>query len=102
MTQEWGPNLALFEERLGNPGVKDRVENMYFTYLFVMRAIQKAGPMLDRLDYDTGMPAADQQTRELVHQLVRLNPMPFACDPFFCSTPLRCSRPLLCFELVSE
>ena len=75
MTQEWGPNLAVFEERLGNPGVKERVENLYFTYLFVMRAIQKAGPMLDRLDYDTGLPAADQQTRKLVHQLVGTVPL---------------------------
>lgn len=67
---QWGPNLTLFEERLGNPAVKERVENMYFTYLFVLRAVQKAGPMLNRLDYDTGLPEEDRQTRELVHELV--------------------------------
>ena len=67
----WGPNLGLFEERLGNPAVKERVENLYFAYLFVLRAVQKAGPMLNRLDYDTGLPEEDKRTRELVHELVR-------------------------------
>lgn len=79
----WGPNLALFEERLGNPSVKDRVENLYFTYLFVLRAVQKAGPMLNRLDYDTGMPEEDARTRDLVHQLVNSEALKKACPiPF--------------------
>ena len=43
----WGPNIAEFERRLGNPGVKDRVENLYFAYLFVLRAVMKAGPLLE-------------------------------------------------------
>ena len=42
-TRTWGPNLAMFQERLGNPDVKDRVENLYFAYLFVLRAVIKAG-----------------------------------------------------------
>ena len=45
-------------------------ENLYFTYLFTLRALQKAGPLLDQLEYDTGMPAEDQRTKELMHQLV--------------------------------
>ena len=43
----WGPNLAEFERRLGHPGVKDRVENLYFAYLFVLRAVMKAAPLLE-------------------------------------------------------
>ena len=70
-TGAWGRNLALFEQRLGNPDVRERVENLYFTYLFTLRALQKAGPLLDQLEYDTGMPAEDQRTKELVHRLVR-------------------------------
>ncbi len=71
-TGAWGRNLALFEQRLGNPDVRERVENLYFTYLFTLRALQKAGPLLDQLEYDTGLPAEDQRTKELVHQLVRV------------------------------
>ena len=71
-TSAWGRNLALFEQRLGNPDVRERVENLYFTYLFTLRALQKAGPLLDQLEYDTGLLAEDQRTRELVHRLVRV------------------------------
>ena len=66
----WGPNLALFRERLGNPGVRERVENLYFAYLFVLRAALKAGPLLREAAYDTGSPLEDARTSELVRKLV--------------------------------
>ncbi len=66
----WGPNLALFQERLGNEGVRERVENLYFAYLFVLRAALKAGPLLKEAAYDTGSPLEDAQTSELVRKLV--------------------------------
>ena len=43
-----------------------RVENLYFTYLFVLRAAMKAGPILEAATYDTGSPAEDARTKELV------------------------------------
>jgi ERO1-like protein alpha len=61
----------MFQERLGNEGVKHRVENLYFTYLFVLRAIIKAGPLLASVEYNTGMPEQDAHTLELVKALVR-------------------------------
>lgn len=66
----WGPNLALFQQRLGNEGVRERVENLYFAYLFVLRAALKAGPLLQEIVYDTGSPKEDAHTAELVHRLV--------------------------------
>ena len=68
---EWGPNLALFRARLGNEGVRERVENLYFTYLFVLRATLKAAPLLADAAYDTGSPDQDARTAQLVRQLVR-------------------------------
>lgn len=68
----WGPNLALFAERLGNEGRKAHVENLYFAYLFVLRAVRKAGPLLERIAFETGMPEADARTQALVAELVRL------------------------------
>ena len=67
----WGPNLALFAERLGNEARKEHVENLYFAYLFVLRAVRKAAPALERMAFETGMPEADARTQALVGELVR-------------------------------
>lgn len=69
-TGTWGPNLAMFQARLGNPDVKSRVENLYFAYLFVLRAVIKAGPALKGVHYDTGYPKEDAHTSSLIDQLV--------------------------------
>lgn len=71
-TDSWGPNLEEFTRRLGNTVVKERVENMYFTYLFVLRAVMKAGPLLESIDYSTGCAGQDAQTKHLMQQLVQI------------------------------
>lgn len=68
----WGANLAAFQQRLGNEAVKERIENLYFAYLFVLRAVLKAGPYLESVTYDTGMLADDARTSTLIQQLVNL------------------------------
>lgn len=67
----WGPNLPAFQERLGNEAVKERIENLYFAYLFVLRAVMKAGPLLESVSYSTGTPTEDARTFQLIQQLVR-------------------------------
>ena len=57
----WAPNLELF---------KERIENLYFTYLFVLRAAIKAGPLLAAADYNTGCAEQDRLTAEIVQKLV--------------------------------
>ena len=71
----WGANLPAFQERLGNEAVKERIENLYFAYLFVLRAILKAGPYLESVSYDTGMPEEDSRTSALIQQLVQQLPL---------------------------
>lgn len=66
----WGPNLAAFQERLGNEAVKERIENLYFAFLFVLRAVMKAGPYLESVSYSTGIPEEDARTSELIQKLV--------------------------------
>eukprot|EP00879_Flechtneria_rotunda_P015861 GHRR01016588.1.p1 GENE.GHRR01016588.1~~GHRR01016588.1.p1 ORF type:complete len:419 (+),score=117.45 GHRR01016588.1:349-1605(+) len=79
----WGPNLEEFKQRLGTPEVRDRVQNLYFAYLFVLRAAMKAAPLLTSYEYDTGLQEEDAQTRQLLTQLlanpaiVEACPMPF-------------------------
>ena len=66
----WGPNLALFQQRLGNQEASARIENLYFTYLFVLRAFMKAGPLLSSAQYTTGCPQQDAETAGVMQQLV--------------------------------
>jgi ERO1-like protein alpha len=46
------------------------VQNLYFAYLFVLRAVMKAAPLLTSYDYNTGLPEEDAYTRQLITQLV--------------------------------
>jgi ERO1-like protein alpha len=82
-TRTWGPNLEMFEARLGNPDVKERVENLYFAYLFVLRAVIKAGPTLKEVHYDTGYPKEDLHTKKLIQMLVDNKDLKHSCPvPF--------------------
>lgn len=62
-------NDQVFVSRVG--AHKDRLHNLYFTYLFVLRAVTKAKEDLLAFDYDTGDPVDDARTRELVQALVK-------------------------------
>lgn len=82
-TNTWGPNIEMFKARLGNPWVRNRVENLYFTYLFVLRAAMKAGPLLASADYSTGSPEEDARTSKLVRRLIENDVLQKACPiPF--------------------
>jgi ERO1-like protein alpha len=60
-----------------------RIENLYFSYLFVLRAAMKAAPILAAADYDTGSPAEDAATRALMRRLVHSEALQRACPiPF--------------------
>ena len=66
----WGPSLDEFRRRLGGPAASERVANLYFTYLFVLRAVLKAGPTLQTVVFSTGDRGQDALTGKLVHKLV--------------------------------
>ncbi|XP_068645537.1 endoplasmic reticulum oxidoreductin-1-like [Aristolochia californica] len=67
-TNLWGQNLELMYDRVLR--YPDRVKNLYFTYLFVLRAVMKAADYLEQAEYDTGNPVEDLKTHSLVKQLV--------------------------------
>jgi len=77
----WGPNPTLLYERvLKHP---DRVRNLYFTFLFVLRAVTKAGDYLSQAEYSTMNSLEDQNTLALVNQLVNNKRLQSACPiPF--------------------
>ncbi|CAG9461595.1 unnamed protein product [Pedinophyceae sp. YPF-701] len=79
----WGPNTDVFLDRLARPGRRHRIENLYFTFLVVLRAVTKAAPALLGHDYTVGDPAVDARTRELVASLVGNQELQASCPlPF--------------------
>ncbi|CAE6072091.1 unnamed protein product [Arabidopsis arenosa] len=61
---QWGQNIELMYDRILRHS--DRVRNMYFTYLFVVRAVTKATSYLEQAEYDTGNHAEDLKTQSLI------------------------------------
>eukprot|EP01026_Neomeris_dumetosa_P062957 TRINITY_DN5970_c0_g2_i1.p1 TRINITY_DN5970_c0_g2~~TRINITY_DN5970_c0_g2_i1.p1 ORF type:complete len:492 (+),score=46.91 TRINITY_DN5970_c0_g2_i1:55-1476(+) len=79
----WGENLDLFAERFAAPERKEYVENLYFAYLFVLRAVQRAAPSMLEFPYVTGIDAEDQRTVQLVKQLLTNKRLESSCPvPF--------------------
>eukprot|EP01031_Cornospumella_fuschlensis_P032156 gene32156-38896_t len=64
----WGENLPLFWQAVGQHD--DRVENVYFTFLFLLRAAAKAHALLEAYPYVTGQAADDLQVRGMLQELV--------------------------------
>lgn len=61
------PNTTLFVERVG--AHPRRLSALYFTYLFVARAVAKAAPVFSELRLDTGDAEADASTASLLRSL---------------------------------
>uniref|UniRef100_A0A7N0RHI0 Uncharacterized protein n=1 Tax=Kalanchoe fedtschenkoi TaxID=63787 RepID=A0A7N0RHI0_KALFE len=80
-TNLWGQNITLMYDRvLKHP---DRVSNLYFTFLFVLRAVTKAAYYLGQAEYDTGNPIEDLKTQSLMPQLLFNSELQSACPiPF--------------------
>ncbi|GAB9463491.1 Endoplasmic oxidoreductin [Globisporangium polare] len=64
----WGKNPSLFVNRVGKH--KERLQNLYFTYLFVMRALGRYRHELLQYDYSTGNDEDDRRVEAILKQLV--------------------------------
>ena len=53
-TGEWGPNRDVFMERVGN--YPERIENLELVFLFMLRAVAKIAPYLEKYEFCTGTP----------------------------------------------
>ncbi|AES65781.1 putative thiol oxidase [Medicago truncatula] len=80
-TNTWGQNLTLMYDRVLQ--YPDRVRNLYFTFLFVLRAVTKAADYLEQAEYNTGNPNEDLKTESLIKQLLYKPKLQAACPvPF--------------------
>ena len=64
----WGANEELYWRAVGDH--PDRLHNMYFSFLFLLRAVVRAQPALLAYPYDTGHPGEDRAVRELLGTLL--------------------------------
>lgn len=77
----WGQNLTVLYDRVLQ--YPDRVRNLYFTFLFVLRSVTKAADYLKEADYETGNPDEDLKTKHLMRQLLFNPKLQAACPlPF--------------------
>uniref|UniRef100_A0A803LW01 Endoplasmic reticulum oxidoreductin 1 n=1 Tax=Chenopodium quinoa TaxID=63459 RepID=A0A803LW01_CHEQI len=61
----------------------ERVRNLYFAFLFVLRAVTKASDYLEQAEYDTGNHEDDLKTQSLLKQLLYNQKLRAACPlPF--------------------
>ena len=63
-----GTNIPLFVRAVGSH--PDRMSNLYFTFLFVLRAVTKAGSVLTDYPFHTGQTNDDRMVRNLIRTLV--------------------------------
>ncbi|KAH6826227.1 endoplasmic reticulum oxidoreductins 1 [Perilla frutescens var. hirtella] len=80
-TNMWGQNLSLMYDRVLK--YPDRVRNLYFTFLFVLRSVIKAKDYLEQADYDTGNPSEDMNTQLSLKKLLNDHELLSACPKPF-------------------
>ena len=73
----YGPSVAVYDEKLGNH--PDRLNNLYFAFVFLLRAVNKATPMLLDFNYTTHSAVVDAQTAAAVRELLT-NGLVTACN----------------------
>jgi hypothetical protein len=72
--EEFGTSIEEFRRRLYDH--PERIENLYFVYLFTLRAILKAAPLLTSYDYDAGEAAEMSLIKEKVAMLLKHRDVP--------------------------
>lgn len=80
-TNMWGQNLELMHDRVLR--YPERVRSLYFTFLFVLRAVTKASDYLEQAEYETSNAEEDLKTLSLMKQLLYNQKLQDACPlPF--------------------
>ncbi|KAF9434631.1 hypothetical protein BGZ76_007688 [Entomortierella beljakovae] len=64
----WGPNLDCFVSRVG--AHPDRLENIYFDYAILVRAVTKLSGYLKNYEFCTGNPEEDAAVKAMVERLI--------------------------------
>lgn len=66
----WGPNIPMFIKAVG--AHPSRIANLYFTFLFLTRAVAKAQDIFMEMNYSVGDTQEAAISRQLIQKLVTL------------------------------
>merc|ERR1712062_408120 len=80
-TGVWGPSLKFYRMLLH--GKDDFINNLYFGYVFLLRAMNKAAPILKEYPINTGNPQDDYRAKQLFTQLLESDFIQATCTPEF-------------------
>merc|ERR1719198_1663651 len=64
------PNLLLWQHKVGHHA--DRIQNLYFTFVFVSRAVGLTLPHLQDYNYDSGDPSSDSEIGLLIKHMAQM------------------------------
>lgn len=76
----WAPNVDRYMESLGKH--PERVKNLHFSFVVMLRAIKKAAPLLQNYPFPTGAGLEAEKTRSLVGRLLDSQVLSL-CSPLF-------------------
>jgi len=68
-TDEWYPHTEMYKWRLA--AFPDRINNVYFTFLFLLRATIHTSSFLETYHFDTGDPEDDTQLQKDMKELLK-------------------------------
>ncbi|KAJ1922852.1 endoplasmic oxidoreductin-1, partial [Coemansia sp. S17] len=68
-SNKWEPNLNCFIARIG--AFPDRLQNIYFNFVLLTRALQKMEPYLAAYDYSTNAKKEDRAVARLIPKLLK-------------------------------
>eukprot|EP01117_Protostelium_nocturnum_P008274 TRINITY_DN2957_c0_g1_i1.p1 TRINITY_DN2957_c0_g1~~TRINITY_DN2957_c0_g1_i1.p1 ORF type:complete len:444 (+),score=89.46 TRINITY_DN2957_c0_g1_i1:146-1477(+) len=75
---KWNHNYFIHNNRVGSH--PDRIKNLYFTFVFLLRAVHKIAPILEKYHFQTGNQSEDERTHQLIMDLLKTD---FLCSPNF-------------------
>jgi len=79
----WGPSLKFYRMLLHGKAKDEYVNNLYFGYVFLLRALNKAAPVLRNFKIDSGNPQEDFRAHKLLNELLSTDFIHSTCTPTF-------------------
>lgn len=62
------PNWKLYFTKVGDH--PDRIKNLHFYYTVLLRAINRAAPVIRNYNFTTGNPESDELTKALTNEIL--------------------------------
>jgi len=77
----WGPSYKFYSNLLH--GKDEFINNLYFGYVFLLRALNKAAPLLKNYPIDSGNPQEDFRAKKMFDSLLESDFIQSTCTPEF-------------------